>query len=126
MGCDAEFDAVQVRQLEGRAEARGLLLHVFDQLRPLDAVRPAGKFSTSVVMESWPPGSWPSSTSGFRSGACGVDGRGKSGAAGAKNDGVACVCHEFPVSIVDGVPICSLLVGARSAVAAPKAEATCI
>jgi hypothetical protein len=25
-----------------------------------------GKFSTSVVMESWPPGSWPSSTSGFR------------------------------------------------------------
>ena len=25
-----------------------------------------GKFSTSVVMESWPPGSWPSTTSGFR------------------------------------------------------------
>src|SRR5215471_2196152 len=25
-----------------------------------------GKFSTSVVMESWPPGSWPSRTRGFR------------------------------------------------------------
>ena len=25
-----------------------------------------GKFSTSVVMASWPPGSWPSMTSGLR------------------------------------------------------------
>ena len=25
-----------------------------------------GKFSTSVVIDSWPPGSWPSSTRGFR------------------------------------------------------------
>jgi len=39
----AEVHPVQMGQLEGRAEARGLLLHVFDQFRALNALRPAGK-----------------------------------------------------------------------------------
>jgi len=47
----AEVNTVQMGQLEGRAEARGLLLHVLDQFRTLDASGQPGKFSTRVVME---------------------------------------------------------------------------
>ena len=42
-GMGAKVHTVQMGQLEGRAEARGLLLHVLDQFRTLDALRPAGK-----------------------------------------------------------------------------------
>ena len=52
-----------------------------------------GKFSTMVVMESWPPGSWPSSTSGCKTGAGGVNGGGEPGATRAKNYGFANIGH---------------------------------
>ncbi len=48
-----------------------------------------GKFSTRVVMESCPPGSWPSRTQRLQVGSCSVDGSGKSGAPGAEDDSVA-------------------------------------
>ena len=43
MGCAPTSTRDQMRMLVGRAEARRLLLHVFDQLRPLNALGPAGK-----------------------------------------------------------------------------------
>ena len=48
------------------AESLRLLAHVLDQFRPLNSFREAGKFSTKVVIDSCPPGSWPSMTSGLR------------------------------------------------------------
>jgi len=65
-GFAAEIDAGDVAGEEFRAETRGLHAHVVDELGPWMPSGKPGKFSTSVVMESWPPGSWPSMTSGVR------------------------------------------------------------
>ncbi len=48
------------------AEALGLLARDVHELRALDAVLEAGKFSTSVVVVSCPPGWMPSRTRGAR------------------------------------------------------------
>jgi hypothetical protein len=48
------------------AEMLGLLLDVFHQHGPSMPSGNPGKFSTSVVSESWPPGSCPATTRGFR------------------------------------------------------------
>ena len=71
------------------AETRGLLLHVFDQIRPLDAIRPAGK-----VFDQRGDGELPARLVAFEDQrlevrACSVDGSGKSGAPGAEDDSVA-------------------------------------
>jgi hypothetical protein len=62
----AQVDAGEMRHAVFGAEALRLLAHVLDQLRAENAFGEAGKFSTSVVSDSWPPGSWPSITNGFR------------------------------------------------------------
>ncbi len=77
------------------AEARRLLLHVVDQLRALNAVGPAGK-----VLDQGGDGELAAGFVAFEDqrlqvGARGVDGSGKSGAAGAEDDGVANFCHEL-------------------------------
>ncbi len=65
-GRGGEVNGGEVGHAELGAEAGCLLLHVFDELRPWTPSGQPGKFSTRVVMESWPPGSWPSRTKGLR------------------------------------------------------------
>ena len=48
-----------------------------------------GKFSTSVVSDSWPPASWPADDQRLQIGSSGVDRRGVSGAARTDNDHVS-------------------------------------
>ena len=71
------------------AEADGLLLHVLDELGALDALGPAGK-----VFDQGGDGELASGLVAFEDerlevGTGGVDGSGKSGAAGAQDDGVS-------------------------------------
>ena len=85
----AEVDGDEVRHLQLGAETGRLLLHVLDQLRPLDALGPAGK-----VLHQCGDGKLASGLVAFEDerlevGAGGVDGGGESGAAGAQDDGVA-------------------------------------
>ena len=54
-----------------------------------------GKFSTSVVSESWPPGSWPFDHKRFQIGARGVERGSVSGAAGTDDDDVASFAHDL-------------------------------
>ena len=97
---DVQVDGVQVRDLELGAEARGLLLHVFDQLRALDAVGPAGKVLDQGGDGELSAGLMAFEDQGFEPGARGVDGGSQTGAAGAQDYGVASVCH-VKVSRVD-------------------------
>ena len=99
MGCASEVDRVEMGQLERRAEAGGLLLHVLDQLGALDAFGPAGK-----VLDQRGDGELAAGLVAFEherveAGAAGVNGGGESGAAGAENDGIANLSHR--VSCVD-------------------------
>jgi len=86
-----------MRQLKLGPEARGLLLHVVDQFRTLDALRPAGKVLDQGGDGELAAGFVAFEDQGIEAGAGGVDGRGESGAAGAEDYGVANLCHaEFP------------------------------
>ena len=102
-GMGAQFNLVQVRQLEGGAEARGLLLHVVDQFRALDAFGPAGK-----ILDQRGDGELAAGLVAFKdervqASAAGVDGGRKSGAAGAENYcSRECRSWVLPVSILDG------------------------
>jgi hypothetical protein len=71
----------QVR-LIGGAEARRLLLHVLDQLRPLDAVGPAGKVLDQRGDGELAAGLVALQNQRFHPGARGVERRRQSGAAG--------------------------------------------
>lgn len=89
-----EVDSVQVTHPNLRAEAGGLQTHVLDQLRALDAIRPARK-----VLDQGGDGELAArlvalEDQGVEVGASGVDGSGKTGAARAHDDGVTYIfCH---------------------------------
>ena len=102
-GTFAEVDRGQVRHLELGTEARGLRLHVLDELRALHALRPAGK-----VLHQRGDGELPAGLVAFKHerlqvGAACVDGRSEPRAAGAENDGVAngCVRHRDLIVLAD-------------------------
>ena len=109
MGCAPNFDRDQVRKLIRRAKPRRLLLHVFDQLRPLNPLRPAGKVLHQRGDRKLAAGLVALQNQRFQSGARRVERRRQSGAAGAKNHGIAYLCHGLPVLIVAG----RTLTGAR-------------
>jgi hypothetical protein len=71
------------------AEARRLLLHVLDQLGPLDAFGPAGKVLHQCGDGELASGLVALQHERLQVGAGSVDGGGKSGAAGTQDDGVA-------------------------------------
>ena len=84
------------------AEARGLLLHVVDELGALDAVGPAGE-----VFDQRGDGELAAGLVAFEDerlevGARGVDGGGQPGAAGAQDDGVANGGFRHSYLIVEG------------------------
>ncbi len=86
----AQVRRVQMPHAQLRAEARRLLLHVLDELGALYALRPAGK-----VLHQRGDGELAAGLMAFQHqrlqvGARAVDGGGKSGAAGAQDDDVAC------------------------------------
>ena len=96
----AQIHRSEMGQLEGRAEAGGLLLHVVDQFRPLNALRPAGKVLHQRGHRELAAGLVALQNQGVEAGAGGVDGGGESGAAGAKNYGIASIIHRaFPTPI---------------------------
>src|SRR5215469_1351861 len=99
-----QVGSVKVRHLELGAEARGLLLHVVDQLWALDAFGPAGEVLDKSCDGELPAGLMAFQDERLEVGAGGVNGRGKSGAAGAQDDCVANITHasDFPCSIVSG------------------------
>ena len=80
---------------ELRAEARRLQLHVLDELRSLDALRPAGEVLDQRRDRELSAGLVAFDYERLQVGACRVDGGGQSGAAGAEDDGIASgVCHK--------------------------------
>ena len=105
-----QLERMRVRSTEFRcaswnvgAEPRGLLLHVFDQFRSLDAFGPAGKVLHQGGDRKLSAGLVAFQNQRLQTGARGVDRRGEAGAAGAEDYGIASVCHvRFPVLIVDG------------------------
>ena len=99
MGCVPSSTLVQMGELKRGAEALRLLLHVVDQLGPLDALRPAGKVFDKRGDGELSAGLVALKNQRFQSRARGVDGRRKPGAAGAKDHGVANFSHK--VSHVD-------------------------
>ncbi len=88
-----EIHGVQVAHDELCAKPGRLFLHVVDQLRALDAVRPAGKVLNQGGDGELPARLMSFEDERFEGGAGGVDGRGQAGAAGTQNHGVASVCH---------------------------------
>ena len=73
------------------AEAHCLLFHVFDQLRTLYPIRPAGE-----VLYQRGDGQLAARLVAFQNqwlevGACSVDGSGEAGAAGTEDDSIACI-----------------------------------
>jgi hypothetical protein len=88
-GAFGEIDGAEVSHPELGAEADCLLLHVLDELRALDTLGPAGE-----VFDQRGDGELAAGLVAFEDerlevGACGVNGSGKSGAAGAEDDSVA-------------------------------------
>ena len=79
---------------ELRPKARRLLLHVLDQLRTLNALRPARKILDQRRDRKLAARLMPFNHQRFQVGARGVNRRSQPSAAGAKNNGVANrVCH---------------------------------
>ena len=84
----------EMSEAELRAETRGLLAHVLDQLRTLDAFRPARKVLHQGRDRQLPAGLMPLDHQRMEVGACCVDSGGEPGATRADDDGVAnVVCH---------------------------------
>ncbi len=95
-----EIGSGEMAEAELRAETRGLLADVFDELGALYAIGPAGK-----VLDQRGDGELAAGLVAFQHqrlevGAGGVDGRGEPGAAGAEDDGVVNVWHGPELSIV--------------------------
>ena len=80
---------VEVGHAELGAEARGLLLHVFDELGTLYALGPAGEVFDESGDGELAAGLVAFEDEGFEVGAAGVDGGGEAGAAGAEDDDIA-------------------------------------
>jgi hypothetical protein len=89
-GALGEIDGGEVRHFKLGAEADGLLLHVLDEFRALDAFGPAGKVFDEGGDGELAAGLVAFEDKGFKVGACSVDGSGEAGASGAEDDGVAC------------------------------------
>ena len=85
----ADVDGGEVAEGDLGAEARGLLLHVVDELGALDAVGPAGEVLDKRGDGELAAGLVAFEDERFEVGARGVDGSGQPGAAGAQDDGVA-------------------------------------
>lgn len=88
-GVGAEIGGVEVSHSQFGAEAGGLLLHVLDEFRPLDALGPAGE-----VFDQGGDGELAAWFVAFEDerlevGTGGVDGCGEAGAAGSEDDEVA-------------------------------------
>jgi len=88
-GTLGEVDGAEVSHAQLGAEADGLLLHVLDELGPLDAFGPAGKVFDQRGDGELAAGLVAFEDEGLEVGAGSVDGGGESGAAGAEDDGVA-------------------------------------
>ncbi len=88
-GVFGEIDGVEVGHGELGTEAGGLLLHVLDELRTLNAFWPAGKVFDEGGDGELTAGLVTFEDEGFEIGTAGVDGGGESGATGAEDDGVA-------------------------------------
>src|ERR1017187_2868414 len=80
-----QFDLVQERMLKRRTKPLRLLLHVVDQVRPLNPIRPAWKVFHHRGNRKLSPWLVTLQNQRFQSSACGVNGRRKPGAARAKN-----------------------------------------
>jgi len=98
-GALGEIDGDQVTHAEVGAEARGLLLHVLDELRALNPFGPSGE-----VFDQGGDGELASGLVAFEDerlevGARGIDGGGEAGATGAEDDGIANIRHGqvFPI-----------------------------
>ena len=100
-GC-APTSTDQMRMFVRRAKPRRLLLHVFDQFRPLNPLRPSGKVLHQRGNRKLSSRLVPLQNQRFQSRARRIERRRQSGAAGAKNHGIAYLCHGLPVSIVVG------------------------
>lgn len=91
-----EVDGDQVSHPELRSEALGLLLHVFNKLGALDAIRPAGKVLDQGGNGELAPRLVSFKDQRFQVGASRIDGGSEPGATGAQNDCVAnVVCHDL-------------------------------
>jgi hypothetical protein len=88
-GMLGEVDGAEVGHAQLGAEADGLLLHVLDEVGALDALGPAGKVFNQRGDGELAAGLVAFEDKRLEVGACGVDGGGESGAAGAEDDGVA-------------------------------------
>ncbi len=90
----AQISADHVTQLILRAKAAGLLAHVFDQLRALNAVRKSGKIFDQRGQRKLAAGFVAFDDQRLKVGAGGVERRGVSGATGSDDDDVANVLHK--------------------------------
>jgi hypothetical protein len=88
-GMFGQIDRVEVGHAELGAKANGLLLHVLDEVGALDAFGPAGEVFYQGGDGELAAGLMAFEDEGLEVRACGVDGGGESGAAGAEDDGVA-------------------------------------
>jgi len=100
-GAFAEIDGREVRHFELGAEADGLLLHVFDELRTLDSFGPTRKVLDQRGDGELTAGLMSFEDEGLQVGAGSVDGSGQAGASGAEDDSVACRVfrHMDPSSV---------------------------
>jgi hypothetical protein len=98
-GVFGEIDGAEVSHAQLGAEADGLLLHVLNELGALDALGPAGKVFYQGGNGELAAGLVAFEDERLEVGACGVDGGGESGAAGAEDDGVACCVFRHMDSI---------------------------
>src|ERR1035441_2878862 len=89
-----QFDLVQECMLKRRTKPLRLLLHVFDQVRPLNSIRPAWKVLHHRGNRKLSPWLVTLQNQRFQSSACGVNGRRKPGAARAKNYCVMRFSHK--------------------------------
>src|SRR5215470_2182330 len=79
----------QVTNAKLSTKARCLLLHVFNQLRPLNSLRPAGKILYQRGNGQLAARLMALQHQRLQIGASSVDGSGKSGTAGADDDSIA-------------------------------------
>jgi len=88
-GMLSEVDGAEMGHAQLGAEADRLLLHVLDEVGPLDALGPAGKVFDQRGDGELAAGFVAFEDERLEVGACSVDGGGKSGAAGAEDNSVA-------------------------------------
>ena len=98
----ADVDGGEMAEGDLGTEARGLLLHVVDELGALDAVGPAREIFDQCGEGELAAGLVAFEDERLEVGAGGVDGGGQPGAAGAEDDGVANSRFRHSYLIVEG------------------------